>query len=917
MFGFMTPTFVALDLETTGLDPDSDSITEIGAVRFRADGEIVETFEQLINPGREIPLFVQQLTGVTNDAVATAPGIDEALPRLQAFAGNDAIVGHNIAFDLAYLRQAGFRQHGPVLDTAELSRVLMPDRQPRNLGELAKTLGAPAATLHRALADASTTAAVFAALVRRAEALQPEERARLANFVAMRDRPLAEVVGGEQWGIEGAAVLPLPQIKKTTAPPPLARVEPGQRVTSGDLDAAFAAAGRVFEGFEERAEQREMAEAVRGAFEDGGHWMIEAGTGVGKSLAYLIPAALHALRNGERVVVSTNTINLQGQLLGKDVPALRSILREAGLIRHDGELRVALLKGRANYLCLNRFFASYTSSVTDPDFERLAASMLLWLPKTETGDRQELSVDHETWMTWQRFSAQDADCLQRQNRYVRDGDCFLLRARQAAESAHILIVNHALLLADLSANGSAIPPFEHLIVDEAHNLEGVATQQMGVALTRRRLDEVLDAIYRPGGRESREGGAACLLRGLPAPMPLRGKAIEQAVLDARSAIIPFCEALAMHVPSRGEDDKLLVTRGVRAQETWTAVEVAWSRLDESLGGVSAAVTSAGRAIVTDAIENAEAFATEIETVKRKLDDARGEMRSLMDEANDETIVWVGRDRDGLGTLNAAPLEVGPRLFDELWSGPRTVVATSATLSADGDMRYSIDRLGFEQPETLQLGSPFDYATSTLLTSFTDLPDPGARDYTAAAAEAIVELTLASAGRAMALFTSHAAVRATADLVRPRLEAAGIVVMAQGIDGHPGQLRDGLKMNPRTLILGTSSLWEGVDIRGDALSMLIIAKLPFGVPTDPVHQARSERYDNPFMQYALPSAILRFRQGFGRLIRDRRDRGVVAVLDSRIWSKRYGQSFVDALPGCTKFRGPVAEVAARAEEWLGR
>ncbi|HKS92929.1 MAG TPA: helicase C-terminal domain-containing protein, partial [Tepidiformaceae bacterium] len=398
---------------------------------------------------------------------------------------------------------------------------------------------------------------------------------------------------------------------------------------------------------------------------------------------------------------------------------------------------------------------------------------------------------------------------------------------------------------------------------------------------------------------------------------LRGKAIEQAVLHARSAIIPFCETLAVHVPSRGDDDKLLITRGVRAQETWAAVELAWSVLDEALGGVASAVSAAARGIVTDAIEHAEAFATEIETVKRKLDDTRAEMRSLMDEANDATIVWVGRDREGLGTLNAAPLEVGPRLFDELWSGLRTVVATSATLSADGDMRYSVDRLGFEQPETLQLGSPFDYASSTLLTSFTDLPDPGAREYTAAAAEAIIELTLASQGRAMALFTSHAAVRATADVVRPRLEAAGIVVMAQGIDGHPGQLRDGLKMNPRTLVLGTSSLWEGVDIRGDALSMLIIAKLPFGVPTDPVHQARSERYDNPFMQYALPSAILRFRQGFGRLIRDRQDRGVVAVLDSRIWSKRYGSSFVGALPGCTKFRGAVADVALRAEEWLDR
>jgi DNA polymerase-3 subunit epsilon/ATP-dependent DNA helicase DinG len=233
------------------------------------------------------------------------------------------------------------------------------------------------------------------------------------------------------------------------------------------------------------------------------------------------------------------------------------------------------------------------------------------------------------------------------------------------------------------------------------------------------------------------------------------------------------------------------------------------------------------------------------------------------------------------------------------------------------MHYSAQRLGLEQPETLQLGSPFDYESSTLLTSFTDLPDPAERGYTEAAANAIVELVLASQGRALALFTSHAAVRATAGLVRPRLEAAGIVVLAQGIDGNPGRLRDGLKLNPRTLILGTASLWEGVDIRGDALSMLIIGKLPFFVPTDPIHKARSEQYDNPFMQYALPAAILRFRQGFGRLIRDRSDRGVVAVLDSRIWSKRYGSSFVRALPGCTRYRATTSEVATEAAAWLAR
>lgn len=917
MFDSMTPTFVALDLETTGLDPAVDAITEIGAVRFRPDGEIIETFEQLIDPGRDIPLFVQQLTGITNDDVAGAPGIADALPELVTFLRADPVVGHNIGFDLSHLRHAGFDSHSPAIDTGELSRILLPDRQPRNLADLANSLGIVPTTLHRALADATTTAAVFTALLRQAESLDPVSRNRLASFAALRDVHLASAVGGDSWDPQAHPGIPALDVQSVPAPAPLTPIVPGRAVAPEQLDAAFAAAARVFEGFEERTEQREMSEAVRSAFADGGHWMIEAGTGVGKSLAYLIPAAIHAVQNGERVVISTNTINLQGQLLQKDIPALRSILREAGVIAHDDDLHVALLKGRSNYLCLDRFFASYTASLADPDFERLAATMLLWLPRTETGDRQELNFDRETYATWQRFSAQDTDCLQRQNRYVRAGQCFLQRARQGAEAAHILIVNHALLLADLATHGSAIPPYQHLIVDEAHNLEAVATQQMGVSANRRRIDDALDAIYRPAGRDAREGGAACLLRGMPSPLPDKGRDIEQATARARSAVIPFCEVLAADLPARGDDERLLITSAVRTRESWAAVEDAWSVLNDALHSLTLEMGRAARDVTANGIDNAEAFAAEIDALTRKVDELRLSIAPLINAADDSMITWVDRSRDGLGAINAAPLEVGPRLFDDLWSGLTTVIATSATLSDGADMHYSAVRLGLEQPETLQLGSPFDYESSTLLTSFTDLPEPFHREYTAAAADAIAELALASDGRALALFTSHSAIRATASLVRPRLEAAGITVLAQGIDGNPGQLRDSLQRNPRTLLLGTSSFWEGVDIRGEALSMLIIARLPFYVPTDPIHQARSAQYDNPFGQYSLPAAILRFRQGFGRLIRDRSDRGVVAILDARIWSKGYGRKFTDSLPHCTRFRGPTSDVVARAAEWLAR
>ncbi len=383
-------------------------------------------------------------------------------------------------------------------------------------------------------------------------------------------------------------------------------------------------------------------------------------------------------------------------------------------------------------------------------------------------------------------------------------------------------------------------------------------------------------------------------------------------------LAPLFENLAKHVPGGSEDDRVLVTKAMRARDTWTGVELTWATTDRALRECVSDANAAARLLADSGlVEQAEALAGEVETASRKLDDVRMLLEELMGTTGEETIVWLGRERDGTASLNSAPLDVGPTLWEALFSKRRTVVATSATLSAAGDMAYSARRLGLESPETLSLGSPFDYKASTLLTAFTDIPEPNDRLYSDAVATAVRDLALASEGRALALFTSHNALRLVANAIREELAAEGIAVLAQGVDGSPRQLADNLRTSPRTLVLGTSSFWEGVDIRGEALSLLIIARLPFAVPTDPVHRARSEQYDNPFGQYSLPTAILKFRQGFGRLIRDRDDRGVVAVLDRRIWEKGYGRDFVSALPNCSKFRGDTPAVAERVREWLAQ
>ncbi|HQW50990.1 MAG TPA: helicase C-terminal domain-containing protein, partial [Tepidiformaceae bacterium] len=429
--------------------------------------------------------------------------------------------------------------------------------------------------------------------------------------------------------------------------------------------------------------------------------------------------------------------------------------------------------------------------------------------------------------------------------------------------------------------------------------------------------DALDGIHRRGGRGQREGGVVTLLRALPEEaFGTLARALEESVARCYEKASPFFAAVGK-LTGTGEDDRQLLTAAVRHGDRWEAVEAAWDGFLRALRDLEARGATASKAVAGAAVESAEVLAGEFDAALRKVQDLHLLAEQLMGSPGDDTIAWTGRDRDGNGTLNSAPLEVGPRLWEELFSKTETVIATSATLSANRDMSFTAKRLGLEDPEAIQLGSPFNYREATLLAAVEDVPEPAARDYLDAVARAVVELTLASEGRALALFTSNAALRRVAELVKADLDAHGILALAQGVDGSPRKLTEQLRSNPRTLVLGTASFWEGIDIRGDALSMLIIARLPFGVPSDPVFKARSEQYTNPFNDYALPSAILRFRQGFGRLIRDKQDRGVVAILDRRLWEKNYGKAFLNSLPECTRLKAPATDVADATRDWLAR
>ena len=488
---------VSLDLETTGLDQDRDTIIEVGAVKFQG-GQVIDTFQTLVNPGRTIPDFIQRLTGIKPGQVARAPFFSSIAHELDDFLEHHPVIGHNVRFDLGFLSSHGLQLQNPAYDTWDLASMLLPYAQQYSLAYLSDHFKVDLRNHHRALADASATHQVFVQLLRRAEELDPGLLAHLAHLSLRSRWSISPLLTGLQQGMpQGTAAAGLTGLDTEALAARLGRPEKRRADSSkASLDedkiinllGAQGPFAQSFSGFELRPEQEEMLSAVTRAVFNSRHLAVEGGTGVGKSIAYLLPAVLFAAAHGQRVVVSTNTINLQEQLMKKDIPALLSVLEEAGLVE-PGAVKAALLKGRNNYLCLHRW--NYLARSENPTVEdaRVLSKTAVWLQDTVTGDKGEINLSGRDGFVWSRVSAgEKAWCPG-----LRDGGpCFLRSARERADQAHVVVVNHALLLSDLVRGGGLIPDYRYLIVDEAHHLEDEATRQLGFSVTRDRLEEALE-----------------------------------------------------------------------------------------------------------------------------------------------------------------------------------------------------------------------------------------------------------------------------------------------------------------------------------------------------------------------------------------------------------------------------------------
>lgn len=949
--------FVALDLELT---PSSGQqrIIEIAGARF-VDDEVVETFSTLVDPRCGLDYRIGVLTGISQEQVDSAPDLGSIAPRLLQFIGQDPIAGQSIELDLAALAAAGIELDNRAFDTYLLATLLVPALPAYDLGSIARALGLEPEREHRALTDAITTGRVFAALSGLAVDLGVETLSQLVRlagrvrgwvpsaFLAdaqrravrehfMRTRPAdpgqtgdasAEAIAVPPRLDEASLALPQPPAPRIT---PLRPAEVPSEVDRAELAALMVPGGAVasaFAGFEHRPEQLRMMDGVAEAFNEGRHLLVEAGTGTGKSLAYLIPAVYFAVRNGQRVVVSTNTINLQDQLFHKDLPALSAAL--------PARFQAALVKGRSNYLCLRRWIALSKSPDLSPEEVSLLIKSLVWLRSTESGDRAELNLTPTESETWSRVSAQAESCALSRCIHFRKGSCYVIRTRRECEGAHIIVVNHALLLSDAASGGGVLPEYSHLVVDEAHRLEEEATEQLGFKLSWGDLQTFLFTLFQtgPGQRSSgflpelqaaltagRAGAGAdlSLFQAIASSM----RAVDQALSEGRALFDTLACFLADHSDDRHRaDTRLRLTRGSRTQPAWSEVEVRWTALSERLQGLQWKVHDLAvqlEALEPGRIPDLDGLLAETGWFETYLSRVVAQGTEILTSPSRNGIYWLsgGTDPRDL-TIYSAPLHVGEALNEALFSKKASVVLTSATLTAEGSFDYIRERLGLDGTSELMLGSPFDYRRSTLLYAVQDIPEPAKPSYQRAVEATIADLVAAMEGRTLVLFTSHAQLRLTANAIRSRLEQEGVLVLAHGVDGSRRRLLQAFKSSPRAVLMGTRSFWEGIDVVGDALSCLVIVKLPFSVPSDPIFAARSESFDEPFRQYSVPQTILRFKQGFGRLIRSEHDRGVVVILDSRLGSKFYGPAFIHSLPGCTVKMGPAAHVVESAREWLER
>ncbi|MEI7024510.1 ATP-dependent DNA helicase DinG [Paenibacillus sp. y28] len=945
--------FAVLDFETTGNQP-GDQIIQIGLVLVDGD-QITDRYTTLVQPGMRIPDSISRLTGITDEMVEEAPAISEVVHEMVSRVAGRIIVAHNAAFDVGFLQKVLAEEgylpfDGRVLDTMDLLRILYPTISSYQLSLVSGAFGISHDRPHQADSDAEATAHIWLKCLDKLQSLPLltvqrlghlfrheagdlgwflQEQARLKELQTALDEQSGSYF--RQFSIHVQDWTDLEPLREEGEVPPEMNQEfaPFYEAVKDGLRAKFG-------DFQVREAQEQMLSEVEAAFDQKQHLMIEAGTGTGKSLGYLIPSLYYGIREGRKVVVSTHTINLQEQLRQRDIPLLHEIF--------PVPFRAAIMKGRNHYLCLRKFEQRVIQLELETDKEERisAAQLIVWLGETGHGEDDELNLAGKGRHLWQTVASDTDSCLNRACPWFKK--CFYHRARQEANTADIVITNHSLLFTDVKAENRLLPSYKQLVIDEAHHFEEVASRHLGQEVFYGTLVNSLVWLYKDSKtgllpqlriRLMKENGTEKLeawLAELDRLSELTIKIKEQ--WDQLTEQL-FTE-LKPQMDGLGENNQLVQRmKKELLPEKWDDLLIMEDNIYMDLNTLLKQLDR----LTGEWKENQEelslqSLVTDVSGVCKDLQRTRDNLRFFMKMNDNNYVYWLEASpflKSRSIHLNCAPVDVSKLLGEYIFEPKDSVIMTSATLSVDKSFAYSCEQLGLDAAhasgklKTVQLLSPFNYREQALVIVPRDFPSVRGtvadQHFLNALVGSLKDIAVEMQGRMLVLFTSNRMLKQVHAPLKEQLSEHNISVLGQGVDsGNRTKLTKLFQNQPRAVLLGTSSFWEGVDIPGEALSVLAIVRLPFQPPTHPLVEAKCERIKqsggNPFMRYSVPQAVIRFKQGFGRLVRKEKDKGIVILYDTRVIESSYGKYFLYSLPKPKIEHMPTGQLVGRIKEWMG-
>lgn len=888
------PTFVAIDLETTGLDDDKDEIIEVALVRF-VDGVPTQTFDCLVKPGQEVRPFIHTLTGIDATELAQAKPFAEVAQEVLAFIGDAPLVAHNASFDARFLKYAlqrvgiAFENH-PVFDTLLLSRIAWQAVANHRLETLISSLGIPLESAHRALPDAKACGQIFCKALDLIDAFSPFEKYYLAKLV--QGTTWAGLFQTEVGQTEAPAMSFLPESTPVVAAAFTSK--PPQRVR--DFFGDNGLLSKHLHQYQENQNQQNFAEIQERNLFKGGIAVLEAGTGTGKTLAYLVPSILKAVNSGERVVISTATRALQEQLWQKDIPSIAPLFGTA--------LKPALVKGRSNYICLRKFqeHLEFADNLLAPEEREAMMPLVSWIEHTQTGDVNSNAGFHisRNRQLWNKLCSDSSTCVGQTCSFYNQ--CFGLGARRKAQNANVVLVNHALFLQDLNLDFALLPAYEHIVFDEAHRLPQAAHETFGkriwffrfrnqlkiLAHTKNPEHGLLAMIESWAAKSAREGFADSTV---PAAQKCR-----HLISETEKSIHRFFLKIGKNIKRFNDKDGLRYSQSL-LDEAQADPKPVLQNLDELLACIDTLAQlvsqeSSGTGFSKDlmgAIKEVQSFRKDFDFVTHG---QREDWAFWMEEpGNPHTIV-----------LYAQPLEPGKVFADKFYPWVKSALFTSATLSVQGGLEYFQERMGMpfghedstKRPFARILDLPFDMDANRKIIIADFLPKPNDAAFQVGMDEILCKVLPSLDVSSMVLFTSLSALGKSHQALSPLFSAAGKTLLSQHTDGAIDNLVEIFRKKKGSCIIGAQMLWEGIDLPGDSLEFLVIPKLPFPTPGDALIQARGDmvkrRGGNSFKDIFIPEAVLALRQGMGRLIRSKEDKGTVLLLDPRLIHENYGKSF---------------------------